>query len=152
MADDKKSLDELAKALAELAKTPKAGGGIASMGSGVFDPPIDWKAALEALTRARDQETKAAAQKVAAETNKVDAVAANAWFKDHWPKPRKCPICTTEDNWGLTTIFSQIPMGPVGTHQPVRTFPAVVVTCRHCGHVIFFNALVMGLLLPKEQG
>jgi predicted nucleic-acid-binding Zn-ribbon protein len=93
---------------------------------------------------------KADALRQAAESGIVDSVAANAWFHAHWPMPRPCPVCKTENNWGLTTNFAQISLGPPGPQLRTRTSPFVVVTCRNCGNSLFFNALVIGQL-PKDQ-
>jgi len=84
----------------------------------------------------------------------VDEAAANRWFTQYWPEPRRCPVCTNKE-WGLISNFVNMPLepvgtNPVGTYQPVRTTPFVAVICRTCGNTLFFNAVIMGLL-PKDQ-
>jgi hypothetical protein len=152
MADEKPDRP-LSEILAELAKRlPKEGDP-----TGIFGPsdnPQDWKSALEALSRLGEAQTKAAAQKLAAETNRVDTAAANEWFKKHWTQPRKCVVCG-QVNWGVASTFAHLPesligTGPVGTYQPVRTIPLVVLTCGTCGNTILLNAIVMGLLRKSE--
>jgi hypothetical protein len=150
MAEDK-SLSEL---LAELAKRlPKEGleglgGSLPSAGTAISSS-ADWPSALKALAELSQHQDKIAAQKRAAETNTVESGAANMWFNQYWPQPRKCPVCTRE-NWGLAGKFAHVPLGPIGrsaiSSQPISTFPCVVVTCRTCGNTLFFNAIVMGLL------
>ena len=56
------------------------------------------------------ERAKAAAQKRAAETNQVDELAANEWFKEHW-KDRHCPICK-EVTWAMAPSFRPCSNGP----------------------------------------
>jgi hypothetical protein len=94
-------------------------------------------------------------QKKAAETNTVDNALANAWFTEHWPEPRKCPVCA-HTNWAMAPNFAHVPLEligrkPVGTYQPVRSFPCVVVACLTCGNQLFFNANAMKLLPEASE-
>ena len=128
---DAETLSEVVKALAERGTTVKDASGLVE--------------ALKAILGVQE-----AAQKRAAETNVVDNALANTWFKEHWPEPRKCPICA-HTNWAMAPNFAHVPLEligrkPVGTYQPVRSFPCVVVACLTCGNQLFFNANAMGLL------
>ncbi|MGO9606124.1 MAG: hypothetical protein ACLQAT_22490 [Candidatus Binataceae bacterium] len=151
MADDKSASDSL-KFLAEVLKQRKGGlpvpGGIANPSMSVLtDAGLKPEETWQMIQAWVDAEAK----KKAAETNEVDLALANSWFAANWPgAQRKCIVCT-HDNWVMGPKFAHVPMGligtgPVGTYQPVPTFPAVVVTCRTCGHTLFFNAIAMKLL------
>ena len=92
----------------------------------------------------------ATAQKRAAETGVVDLAAVNAWFLQHWPQPRSCPICQ-QQRWSIASKFARVPLGPVNSGprtvmEVARTYPAVLVACQTCGNTVFFNAILMGLL------
>jgi len=152
MADEKpeKSLAEL---LAEIVKrwpkeAPKGIGSLGTMlgsiGPDVSDRPIDWNAALEALTKSNERREKLVAQRRAAETNTVDNDAANQWFREHW-KDRKCPICQ-QVTWAMAPTFAHVATSLLGRHSPVSSFPCVVLTCRVCGNTLMFNAVIMNLL------
>jgi hypothetical protein len=126
LGENKEKREEFSKNLGLFAQT-----------SSGFSPEI-----LEAVRRALLQTD---AQRLAAETNKVDNALANAWFANHWPQPRHCPVCRS-NNWAMAPTFAHVPLGPVGKYQPVRTFPCVVVTCQTCGNTLFFNGVTMKLL------
>jgi hypothetical protein len=109
---------------------------------GVADPNVAMSLANAMRHAAEDSERKRAA----AESNGVDNLAAAKWFDDHWPYPRVCTTCAKQEFWVMSPVFAHIPLSLLGRHAPVRSFPAVVITCRNCGNSLFFNAVVMQLL------
>jgi hypothetical protein len=148
---DAEKLNEVLKLLLESAKAnPDLSGSsgiLSASGTG-----IDYSTLLKWL---QEQPTvKEAAQKKAAETNVVDRDLANQWLDKHWRK-RNCAICE-QVAWAMAPAFAHVPMelmgrGPVGTYQPVRSFPCVVLTCRICGNTLFFNAVAMDLLAAGAE-
>lgn len=72
-------------------------------------------------------------------------------LQDHvavqWKSPYMCPVCR-QNNWNISRDLFELRgfnRGSlvVGGGSPL--FPVVPVTCQVCGHVVFFNALVVGL-------
>lgn len=77
---------------------------------------------------------------------KIDQEAAIRWLSVHWPIPRRqCPICAQSDQWGVGDEVIRF-------RDPalVAKYPCVAVVCQSCGHTIFFNLLVMGIM-PEGQ-
>jgi hypothetical protein len=111
------------------------------------------KTKLEMLKERSEQLRKEIDQSEAllriAMANQVDFARASAWFAEHWPEPRICPICK-QATWGMAPTFAQVPVSQLGLHMPPRTNPCVAVACRTCGNTLFFNAIIMGLL-PKGE-
>jgi len=162
MADEKpKDLTGLSQAL-ETLRQLSGEKSLADTGTAFSQLPTDVSktSILEYINSIVDEDRKQR-QKKAAETNLVDNAAANAWFNEHWPQPRKCGVCT-QMNWAMSPSFAHVPLASIGggaatatwatigTQPSVRTFWCVVVTCLTCGNTIFFNALVMGQL-PKDE-
>lgn len=104
----------------------------------------------QALSVIFEAAAKVEAQKSAAKTGEVNNDLANKWFADHWPQPRTCPICKQND-WGLNPLFGHVSIGALGAELRTRTVPMVMVTCRICGHTVFFNAVLMELLPKGEE-
>lgn len=67
--------------------------------------------------------------------------------------PTVCPICHGQ-NWNFADTIWELREFSGGTLRvggPV--FPVLSMTCSTCGHTLFINALVAGILEPsKEQG
>jgi hypothetical protein len=62
-----------------------------------------------------------------------------------------CPICGVV-RWSISPDFAW--RGTIGSDGKLvggDYHPFVVLTCGNCGHVILFNAVVMGLL-PTKKG
>ncbi len=78
-----------------------------------------------------------------AKAGRVDRTIAIQWLAEHW-KERICPACHQID-WG---ILEQLVQFPVGARLPVapQEYPCVLVTCRNCGHMMFFSAARMGIV------
>jgi RNase P subunit RPR2 len=71
----------------------------------------------------------------------VDRDFVVQWLAEHW-KERVCPACR-QSRWGMLEQLVEL---PVGARVPVapQEYPCVVVTCRNCGHMMFFSATRMG--------
>jgi hypothetical protein len=106
---------------------------------------------LDAL-RERSERARKSIEEIQANIDRagqVDFARASAWFAEHWPEPRICPVCK-QTSWGVAPTFAQVPVSQLGLHMPPRTNPCVAVACRTCGNTLFFNAIIMGLL-PKSE-
>jgi predicted nucleic-acid-binding Zn-ribbon protein len=77
---------------------------------------------------------------------KVDHTKAIDWIRNNWIKPTACPICGS-DNWGIgdeiIEVRSSSPESPI--------YPQFFVYCQKCGHTIFFNAVIAGLVELKPK-
>lgn len=61
------------------------------------------------------------------------------WVNEHWKDEKTCTICKGTD-WtiGPDIVFVKSPT--------LESYPLVLLVCNQCGHTIFFNALIMGLV------
>ncbi|MGC2494657.1 hypothetical protein [Candidatus Binatus sp.] len=134
---DAEQLAELAKLLGERREpgASSALGLLAATGGTLGSTAIS-----EAIKKLLEQDN----QKKAAETNVVDSTAANEWLNKHW-KTRNCPICGIV-TWAMAPQFAHVSFARPGVVGAPPSFPCVVLTCRNCGHTLFFNGVVMGLL------
>lgn len=57
-----------------------------------------------------------------------------------WTQPNTCPICGTSE-WSVSEIPYALPQ--MGGERVMPLYPA---SCTNCGYVIFFNAILAGLL------
>jgi len=81
---------------------------------------------------------------------KIDVKRAADWLNTKWQGPKVCPICKN-NNWGIPDTLAEVRgffQGSLVVGGPV--FPVLLVTCNVCGHVLAFNAVVMGLVERTE--
>jgi hypothetical protein len=65
-----------------------------------------------------------------------------------WTMLRSCSICNAED-WGVSDRLVELRGhrgGATESDGPAPVVPLVAVTCNHCGHVVLFNAITLGLI------
>lgn len=68
-------------------------------------------------------------------------------------KKSKCPMCG-EGVWIVNdTIFEmrEFQGGNLVIGGGTAILPVVPVTCKQCGHTVFFNALTLGLIDSKNE-
>jgi hypothetical protein len=72
------------------------------------------------------------------------------WLQFHEKEPRKCPLCGSS-NWTLAAHLVQpLTMGPNVTVQlGGESYPLVMLISNPCGHTLFVNAVMIGLLPPS---
>lgn len=76
----------------------------------------------------------------------VDYLKAMDWIRKNWTKPTECPICGS-DNWGIGDQIVEI-----RSFAPsASVYPQFFVYCQKCGHTIFFNAVIAGLVDAKPN-
>lgn len=68
------------------------------------------------------------------------------WFFERIGEQPDCPMCGHQD-WELPPFIGAIRIG--GELIGGKSFPVVSLICHHCGHQLFFNAVVMGLAEPE---
>lgn len=80
------------------------------------------------------------------EPKKIDRQKAANWLNSKWTGQKVCPICKN-NNWHIPEELSEARAffgGGFVVGGPIA--PLLCVTCSNCGHVLNFNALVMGLV------
>ncbi len=82
---------------------------------------------------------------------KIDREKAIKWLNEKWKGDKLCPVCKT-NSWDLPEILGEVRQfqgGGLVVGGPV--FPVFPLTCKTCGHTLFFNALVMGIIQPEAK-
>jgi len=83
-----------------------------------------------------------------------DFTKVAAWWAKHWKAPVTCPVCKTAA-WTTGTHVVQTPRWASDSFvTSSSTYPLLPVFCKSCSHVIFFNAVTMGIVpaVPPQQG
>lgn len=63
-----------------------------------------------------------------------------------WNGNRDCPICISSTVWGIGDIVEVRDFNE-GNHCPGAAItPLVQINCQNCGHVVLFNAIVLGVV------
>lgn len=84
-------------------------------------------------------------------TYKLDLEKAEEWLKAHWKGDRACPICGNS-SWSGNDRAMEIrsfDSGRLAAAGPV--IPLLTLTCATCGHTLFFNAILAGLVERPES-
>jgi predicted nucleic-acid-binding Zn-ribbon protein len=99
----------------------------------------------------RIKESNSVARAAKRDSAKIDFEKAYAWLTTHWQGDWLCPICG-QDDWLVhdeaveVRAFGQGRLAAKGS-----IFPLLTVLCSNCGHTLFFNALIAGLVEPPEE-
>ncbi len=82
---------------------------------------------------------------------------AKEWLRTHWSNGN-CPFHLGRTNWIVDNSLAAAPIyhiGPGGIGGTMMIggpmFPLAVVTCSVCGHTVFVNAILMGLVKPDAS-
>lgn len=81
---------------------------------------------------------------------KIDVQKVVDWLNSQWQGPKVCPICKS-NNWNISEKLLELREFHEGSFVvggPV--YPLIAITCKVCGHTLFFNAIVAGVLTPKQ--
>lgn len=81
---------------------------------------------------------------------------ALAWLNEKWPPMRRgCPVCGAA-NWNIQSSLMELREfegGNLVIGGGSAIYPLLGVMCTNCGHMIFINAVVAGILdtpVPAE--
>ncbi len=74
---------------------------------------------------------------------------AEEWLKRKWPKDPKCMMCGHTD-WNIQKQLTIVSLFKSGAMIAGPGFPALVVICSNCAHMIFVNAMIAGIVAEKE--
>jgi hypothetical protein len=72
------------------------------------------------------------------------------YFKKTLQETLACPACG-HDDWGLSDMLFQISAFRSTSIPPSPVIPLFPLTCAVCGHILLFNAIVMGLVKPPKE-
>ena len=74
-----------------------------------------------------------------------------AWLKEK--RVEKCPVCDSGEELEVNATLAAIPTTSTsGRISLANIFPCVVVYCPGCGHMQFFSAMSIGLMVEKKEG
>ena len=81
----------------------------------------------------------------------LDIEKANQWLDKHWKGNRTCPICGNSSWSGNDTPMEvrSFDGGRLAANGPV--IPFLTIACATCGHTLFFNAILAGLVERPEN-
>ena len=77
---------------------------------------------------------------------------------EEWLRPRArewppiCPICGVQ-NWniGPDVVFPPLWNVPSDFEEKPYSYPVIIMSCGYCGYVLYFNAVLMGLVPPVRK-
>ena len=73
------------------------------------------------------------------------------WWEGHWKAPVVCPVCKTTE-WEQGPHVVNVQRFAVDSMAPgTPTYTHVIVGCKNCGHVMFFNSAKIGIPQPVAQ-
>ena len=64
-----------------------------------------------------------------------------------------CPICG-KNEWGLNNVIAELREfqgGKLFVSGETSVMPLVSITCKHCGHTLFINAILAGVVSAQGQ-
>lgn len=71
------------------------------------------------------------------------------WISERWKKDGgTCPICSSND-WSVSKHLVAAPLVSPGGRITIGggpAYPAAQITCGVCGYIIYFNAVIIGLM------
>lgn len=82
---------------------------------------------------------------------KMDVQEVVDWLNSQWQGAKVCPICKN-NNWNISekpVELREFHGGNLVVGGPV--YPLISITCKVCGHILLFNAIVAGLLTPEQK-
>ena len=75
---------------------------------------------------------------------------ADQWLKSHRKDSFSCPVCG-QTNFQLQTTLGIVPLFGGGATVLGSGYPVVVMVCGNCAHMLFFNAIIAGLVPAEEE-
>ncbi len=84
-------------------------------------------------------------------TPKLDEQKALTWLNQHWVGSKSCAVCTNT-KWAISDNIMEVRPFLGGSLMVGGSiiYPLILVTCDTCGHALFFNAKMLGLLEGQE--
>ncbi|MBU1209929.1 MAG: hypothetical protein KJ587_01490 [Alphaproteobacteria bacterium] len=75
---------------------------------------------------------------------------ALAWLNQKWVGNKACPVCA-QNHWTIAdhAVTPSISHGS-GLIIGGPSYPHALVICNNCGHTLFFNAVLMGILRDEK--
>lgn len=82
--------------------------------------------------------------------SKSEKDKALAWLNERTEAAPTCSVCGTQ-NWTVADHAVAPALFGKGLILGGVAYPHIMLVCRHCGHTLFFNAIVMGVLDKNEE-
>lgn len=74
-----------------------------------------------------------------------DKAKVSAHFARHWKGEVPCPVCKNATSWSTAEHVVQSYRW-ANNQFAAPTYPFIPVICTNCGHTMFFNAVVIGVV------
>lgn len=73
------------------------------------------------------------------------------WLDERWTGHSDCPICE-KNAWTTSKYIVSPPIFMGKTFEfGGPQYPQIMVICTYCGHTLYFNAMIIGLLASDEE-
>jgi hypothetical protein len=82
--------------------------------------------------------------------NQSETEKIRQWFKGHWTRDYHCPVCWTNEWLTAEHIVAPVAYSQGGMMIGGSVYPQIMVICKGCGHTLYFNAVMMGILPPPQ--
>ena len=78
-----------------------------------------------------------------------DKTIIKDWMKDKWREGANCSVCGV-NNWQVGDHLVASPIAPKSGGMVIggSVYPQVMSICTNCGHTVYFNAVVIGVIEP----
>ena len=74
------------------------------------------------------------------------------WLIEKWGPDGPCYVCKTS-NWAiLSHLVTPVVFSEKGFWAGGPAYPQAAIVCTNCGHTVYFNAILIGLVEEEEQG
>jgi hypothetical protein len=81
----------------------------------------------------------------------IDQQKVADWLNKHWDGAKSCPVCRS-NNWSIPDMAFELRQFFGGNRVlggPI--IPLVPITCGTCGHVMMFNAILLGVVKAEVE-
>ncbi len=75
---------------------------------------------------------------------------ADEWLKIHCKASLSCPVCGQTD-FQLQQTLGIVPLFGGGATMLGSGYPALVMVCTNCAHMMLFNAIMAGVIPAEEE-
>ena len=76
---------------------------------------------------------------------------AAEWFRTHWTQNYPCPV-SGDNKWAIAEhlIMPITSAGAGGLLLGGVGYPQIMIICGGCGFTLYFNAVMIGIVVPAE--
>ena len=74
------------------------------------------------------------------------------WLKERVPEgPPNCAVCAKKDWFVGDILVAPLHYDGKGIKLGGAVYPNAVLVCKNCANTVFLNAIMMGIIPPKEE-